>query len=135
MARRQTHTPELMRYFKTKYRLAIIFRYWPWWIRQTCRFFWYKKVLGRKRDIVKDRDCRDFNEAGVNINKFIIKAPDGRVFLNELEYLKATVMKAPKVNLRARPCQGDGHYKCYECQLLNYHDTDLLQKFDDPAVE
>lgn len=92
------------------------------------RSWWFFKVLRRKRDMVKDRDCKDFEESGVNINKFLIRLKDGTVYMDEQAYLQA-VKKAGHVPTYTggRECMADGHFKCYECLYLDYKLSDLIQ--------
>lgn len=94
------------------------------------RSWWFFKVLGRKRDMVKDRDCGDFEDTGVDINKFLIRTKEG-VFMDEQAYLRAVVNSGKKPSYTGgRNCLADGHYMCYRCHYLDYKLTDLIQKND-----
>jgi hypothetical protein len=90
------------------------------------RSWWYFRVLGRKRDMVKGRDCRDFEDTGVDINKYIIRVKEG-VFIDEQAYLNAVAKSGKKPSYTGqRSCCGDGHFMCYRCHYLDYKNSDLI---------
>lgn len=87
--------------------------------------FWYFKILGRKRDRAKDRDCAYFEESHVNVLKFKKTDEDGKAFIDEYLYMNALHEKGKRFNW-SRNCCGDGHYKCLECMKLDIRNTDLI---------
>jgi hypothetical protein len=91
-------------------------------IKQLFRYFWYCKILRRKRDIVKDRDCKDFEDTAIPVDLKILNI--GGEF-NEPEYERLMMANGNSLG-HPRTCQGDGHYMCAQCKHLDYENSDAF---------
>lgn len=88
-------------------------------LRTVLRWFWFRKVLRRKRDIVKDNDCKDYLDSGVDMHRFIKNGVFDR---------DGYIMEVNRVGKGwvIRNCWGDGHYMCMQCKRLDYDESDLV---------